>query len=111
MGAYRQSAARTARYRKEDWEAIRAEMDALNARYLATMRAGHAPESAEAQAIAAAHHAHIGRWYYDASPAMMLNLAQMWVDDERFRRNIDRAGAGLAAYQSAAVTAWAGARA
>lgn len=41
---------------------------------------------------------------------MMRGLAQMWVADERFTRNIDRARPGLAAYQSAAVIAWADAQ-
>ncbi len=105
--AYRQSAARTGRYGRADWEAVRAEMDALSARYLTLMRADTPPDSPQARAVAADHHAHISARYYDASPEMMCGLAQMWVADERFRRNIDRAGEGLAAYQSAAVLAWA----
>ncbi|GGM12877.1 MerR family transcriptional regulator [Deinococcus aerophilus] len=105
--AYRQSAARTGRYSRADWEAVRAEMDALSARYLTLLRAGTPPGSPEARAVAADHRAHISARYYDAPPGMMRGLAQMWVADERFRRNIDRAGEGLAAYQSAAVLAWA----
>jgi hypothetical protein len=42
---------------------------------------------------------------------MYAGLAQMWVDDDRFTKNIDKAGEGLAAYQSAAARAWAAARA
>jgi len=41
---------------------------------------------------------------------MMRGLAQMWVTDERFTQRIDRTRPGLAAYQSAAVTAWADAQ-
>lgn len=105
--AYRQSARRTSRYGKADWEVVKAEMSALYARYLALMAAGTPPGSAEARAVAADHHAHISARYYDASPEMMRGLAGMWVADERFTRNIDRAAEGLAAYQSAAVLAWA----
>ncbi|GGS18745.1 MerR family transcriptional regulator [Deinococcus knuensis] len=104
--AYRQSAARTARHTPADWERIRAEMDALTADYLALMDAGVPPTDTRAQAVAARHRAHISGAYYDASPQMMRGLAQMWVADERFTRSIDRARPGLAAYQSAAVTAW-----
>jgi DNA-binding transcriptional MerR regulator len=108
--AYRQSRARTARYTKADWEAVRAEMDALTAAYVALMDAGTLPDSPAAQAVAARHHTHIHARYYDAPPTMMRGLAQMWVQDERFTRTIDRARPGLAAYQSAAVTAWADAQ-
>ncbi|WP_229781936.1 MerR family transcriptional regulator [Deinococcus daejeonensis] len=108
--AYRQSAARTARYSKADWARIRAEMDGITAEYVELMDAGVPPTDARAQAVAARHRAHISGAYYDASAQMMRGLAQMWVADERFTRNIDRARAGLAAYQSAAVTAWADAQ-
>ncbi|WP_245621354.1 MerR family transcriptional regulator [Deinococcus soli (ex Cha et al. 2016)] len=108
--AYRQSAARTARYSKADWGRIRAEMDGITAGYVDLMDAGVPPTDGRAQAVAARHRAHISGAYYDASPQMMRGLAQMWVADERFTRNIDRARAGLAAYQSAAVTAWADAQ-
>lgn len=108
--AYRQSRARTSRYTAADWQQVRAEMGAITARYLALLEAGTDPTASEAQAVAAEHHAHISRRYYDAPPAMMRGLAQMWVQDERFTRNIDTARAGLAAYQSAAVTAWADAQ-
>lgn len=105
--AYRQSARRTGSYSKADWQAVKAELNALYARYLALMHAGTPPESDEAKAVAADHRAHIAARYYDASPEMMRGLAQMWVADGRFTRNIDQAGEGLAAYSSAAVLAWA----
>lgn len=108
--AYRQSAARTARYTPADWQRIRAEMDALTAGYVDLMDAGVSPTDGRAQAVAARHRAHISGAYYDASPQMMRRLAQMWVADERFTRNIDRARPGLTDYQSRAVTAWADAQ-
>ncbi|QFP77673.1 MerR family transcriptional regulator [Deinococcus sp. AJ005] len=105
--AYQQSARRTGSYTKADWEAVRAEMNAIYARYVALMHVGTPPDSAEAKAVAADHRAHISARYYDASPEMMRGLAQMWVADERFTKNIDSVGEGLAAYSSAAVLAWA----
>jgi len=42
---------------------------------------------------------------------MYAGLAQMWVDDDRFTKNMDKARNGLAAHQSAAARAWAAARA
>lgn len=108
--AYRQSAARTARYTRADWERIRAEMDAITADYVALMAAGVPATDPRAQGVAARHRAHISGAYYDASPPLMRGLAQMWVADDRFRSSIDRARPGLADYQSCAVTAWADAQ-
>ncbi|WP_245808382.1 MerR family transcriptional regulator [Deinococcus hopiensis] len=108
--AYKQSAQRVKRYAKQDWETIKGEMRAITDRYLALMAAGVAPESPKAQAVAAAHREHFHRRYYDCSPEMFRSLAQMWVEDERFTHNIDKAGPGLAAYQSAAAVAWADAQ-
>lgn len=108
--AYKQSTQRTKRYTRQDWENIKAEMQAITDRYVALMDAGTAPDNPEAQAVAAAHRAHFTRWYYDCSPQMFRSLARMWVEDERFTRNIDRARSGLAAYQSAAALAWADAQ-
>ena len=51
--AYRQSKARTARYTKADWEAVRAEMDAISAAYVALIDAGTPPDSPAAQQVAA----------------------------------------------------------
>ncbi|MFK7601024.1 MerR family transcriptional regulator [Deinococcus sp. SM5_A1] len=105
--AYKQSARRTGSYTKADWEAVKAEMNAIYTRYLTLMAAGTPPDSAEAKAVAADHRAHLSARYYDATPEMMRGLVQMWVADERFTKNIDSVGEGLAAYQSAAVLAWA----
>ncbi|MFC4639764.1 MerR family transcriptional regulator [Deinococcus hohokamensis] len=105
--AYRQSAERTRRYGPAEWAQLKTEGEALTARYLALMDAGVAPGRPEAQAVAAEHRAYFSRWFYNASADMMRGLAQMWVQDERFTRNIDKARPGLAAYQSAVVDAWA----
>jgi DNA-binding transcriptional MerR regulator len=108
--AYKQSTARTNRYTKADWERIAAESGVVTAEFVALMDAGLAPDSPEAVAVAGKHHAHLETWFYDCPPQMYAGLAQMWVDDERFTSNIDKAREGLAAYQSAAARAWAAAQ-
>ena len=47
----------------------------------------------------------ITKWFYDCSVDTHVGLGRMYVVDERFRRNIDKAGAGLADYLSAATIA------
>lgn len=103
--AYKQSAARTARYTKQDWETIKAENDAIYQRFLGLMAAGEAAEGGAAMDEAEEHRAHITRWYYDCPKTMHAGLGQMYVADARFKENIDEAGEGLAEYMCAAIAA------
>ncbi len=100
---YQQSAARTTRYTKQDWQTLGQEADAINQRLVALMAAGSAPESAAAMEVAEAHRAHITKWFYECSKAIHAGLGQMYVADPRFKMNIDKAGEGLAEYLAAAV--------
>ncbi|MDJ0497693.1 MAG: MerR family transcriptional regulator [Acidimicrobiia bacterium] len=106
--AYKQSATRTARYTKQDWETIKAENDTIYARFLDLMAAGEAPDGDTAMDVAEEHRAHITKWYYDCSKVIHAGLGQMYVADVRFKENIDKAGEGLAEYMSAAIAANAG---
>ncbi|WP_425147802.1 MerR family transcriptional regulator [Deinococcus sp.] len=106
--AYKQSMARTKSYTKADWQQIKAEADGISQQFVALMDAGVSPESVQAQAVAAQHRAHLERWFYDCPPAMYAGLSELWVNDPRFTKNIDKARSGLAAYQRAAVQAWVG---
>lgn len=103
--AFKQSAQRTARYTKQDWESIKAESDDINQSFLALMAAGTPATDAAAKAVAEEHRAHISRWFYDCSMEIHSGLGQMYVADERFRTNINKAGEGLAEYMSAAIAA------
>lgn len=108
--AYQQSAKRTQKYSKADWEQIKAEMDELNAKYIALMEAGVPADDAKAAALAELHRQHIHKWFYDCNLQMLQGVSEMWVNDKRFAENIDKAKLGLAAYQYAVVQAWAKAK-
>jgi DNA-binding transcriptional MerR regulator len=103
--AYRESARRTSGYTKQDWEAVRAESEAISQRFLALMAAGDPPDSDGAIDTAEEHRSHISRWFYDCPKEMHVGLGQMYVADPRFKENIDKAGAGLADYMAAAIAA------
>jgi DNA-binding transcriptional MerR regulator len=103
--AYRQSIHRTSNYTKQDWQAINAENQAINEVFLALMATGTPPDGPAALEAAEQHRAHITKWYYDCSVEIHAGLGQMYVADERFKNNIDKAGAGLAEYMSAAIAA------
>jgi MerR family transcriptional regulator, thiopeptide resistance regulator len=105
---WKQSQARTARYTKADWEAIKAETDAVNDAFVAAKRSGAAPDSAAALAAARAHGRHIHDRFYDLSPEMHLCLARMYLADERFTKHYDDLEPGLAQYVHDAITAYRG---
>ena len=103
--AYQQSAQRTARYTKQDWELLKAEVDGIYRRFLALMVDGTPPGAAAPMDVAEEHRAHISRWFYDCSKETHAGLGQMYLADVRFKENIDKAGEGLAEYMSAAIAA------
>ncbi len=96
--AYRQSAERTSRYRKEDWEAIKAESEAIGLALAQALASGAAPASYAAMAAAERHRQHISRWFYECSPEFHRNLGEMQVADERFAATWEAIRPGLASY-------------
>lgn len=103
--AYKQSAERTKRYRKADWEQIKAEAEDNTRAFIALMDAGIAADSPEAMALAEEHRMHISKWFYELPVEFYANMASIWVNDPRFTKNIDKPKPGLAAYKYAAVQA------
>ncbi len=103
--AYRESTRRTAGYGEREWTEIREQSDAIVAEFATLMAAGEAADAEPARTVAQRHREHISRWFYPCSPEMHRRLAQMYVADERFARNYERAAPGLAAYVREAVAA------
>ena len=103
--AYRDSVRRTASYTKADWQQINAENQQINEALLALMAADVPPDDPAAMNLAEEHRAQITKWFYECTPEIHAGLGQMYVADLRFKENIDKAGAGLADYLSAAIAA------
>lgn len=89
---------------KDEQQALGEQMNDIY-RKLATLRHG-APDSPEAQEA-------IGEWYHCLGkfgtypPEAFKNLGQMYVDDERFTKNIDQFGEGLALFMRDAMAIYA----
>jgi hypothetical protein len=103
--AYAESKRKTAAYSKDDWVRIKAEMEDIGNRFVAAMRSGAAPDSAEAMDIAEDNRQHISRNFYECSPEMHAGLGRMYVEDERFTATYEAMAPGLAQYVSTAVQA------
>ena len=105
--AYAESARRTAAYGKADWQAIKTEAAEITAAFVAALDAGLPPGDPAVQAIVDRHWQHLARWFYTPTPEMYAGLGDLYVDDPRFTKNIDKARTGLAAYQRAAIRRYA----
>ncbi|EWT03618.1 transcriptional regulator [Intrasporangium oryzae NRRL B-24470] len=103
--AWKQSAARTKRYTKADWEAVKAEMESVNTALVMAKRAGLPPTSPEAMDAAEAHRRHIHDRFYELDHAFHRRLADMYVADPRFTKTYEDLEAGLAAYVRDAIHA------
>jgi DNA-binding transcriptional MerR regulator len=96
--AYRESARRTSRYTKKDWEKIKAEGDHIQRELAARLEAGQAPTDPEVMALAEQHRGYIARWFYPCSLELHRGLGELYVSDSRFTENIDRVRPGLAQF-------------
>lgn len=103
--AYREASRRTRRYTPNDWKRFQAEQASLYADAFAALSAGKPPDSAEAMDIAERHRCSIERWFYPCSPSFHARLADLYEADPRFADHIDRFGAGLTPFLSAAIRA------
>jgi DNA-binding transcriptional MerR regulator len=101
--AWAESQRRTSSYTKEDWLRMRAEQEDLEARMAEAMRNGE-----DGRDLALEHRALMTRWFHDVSPEMHVQLAEMYVGDERFTAHYDRRAPGLAQWlRDAVVQAYA----
>jgi DNA-binding transcriptional MerR regulator len=103
--AYKESARRTSKYTKADWERYKAESRAIMSDAAELYLAGAAADGEKARAVAERHRLSIDRWFYPCSPAMHAALADLYEADARFAANIDEHAPGLTAWWSAAIRA------
>ncbi|MFH8513612.1 MerR family transcriptional regulator [Streptomyces gelaticus] len=102
---YAESQRRAARYTKDDWKRMQAEVDEWTAAYEALMEAGEPATGERAMELAEAHRRHIGKWFYECSAEMHRGLGEMYVSDERFRAYYDSTRPGLAQHLRDAIEA------
>jgi DNA-binding transcriptional MerR regulator len=105
MEAYRESARRTGRYAKQDWERIRDEGAANLAAMIDLFDARVAPDDPRAMDIAEEARLQIDRAFYPCSREMHVTLGQMYVTDPRFTACYDTHREGLACWFAAAIEA------
>ena len=103
--AWKQSAERTRRYTKTDWEEVKAEMEATHAAFVRAKRAGEPASSEAAMDAAERHRLHIHSRFYDLDHTFHRALADMYVADPRFTKTYEDLEPGLAQYVHDAIHA------
>ncbi|MFG2421793.1 MerR family transcriptional regulator [Streptomyces sp. NPDC048448] len=103
--AYAESQRRAARYTKDDWKRMQAEVASWGERYDALMEAGEPPAGECAMDMAEEHRLHITRWFYACSYEIHRGLGEMYVADERFKEFYDSMRPGLAEHLKEAIAA------
>lgn len=103
--AYKESARRTARYTKADWDRFKTESEAIGAATVALMDASVPADDPRAMDLAEKARLQIDRWFYPCSPAMHVSLAEMYVADPRFTATYETMREGMARYWHDAILA------
>jgi DNA-binding transcriptional MerR regulator len=100
-----ESRRRALRYRKEDWQAIKNEGEAIARDFASLFAAGEAAGGAAAMNVAERHRSHIDRWFYPVSYDVHTGLGEMYVADPRFTAYWEKYASGLAVYVREAIAA------
>ncbi len=103
--AWQQSRRRTGGYTRDDWEAVRAESEAVTARIAEVYRSGAAADSEAAMDAVEAHRQQINDRFYDCSHEMHVHLGEMYLADPRFTASYEQHAEGLARYVHDAIVA------
>ena len=101
--AYREHEQKTKNYTKEKWAEANDGLIAIFAEFAECKKSGAEADSNEAQALVAKLQAHITENYYTCTDEILAGLGNLYVADERFKKNIDKYGEGTAEFASEAI--------
>ena len=101
--AYKEHAEKTAIYTKDKWQDVNEGLMSVFAKFAECMNNGHTADSDNAQALVKELQDYITENYYTCTNGILAGLGQMYVDDERFKNNIDKHTPGTAEFVSEAI--------
>jgi hypothetical protein len=101
--AYREHEKKTKNYTKEKWAEVNDGLMSVFSEFAECKNAGLAQNSPEAQTLVVKLKGYITQNYYTCTNEILRGLGQMYVCDERFKKNIDKYGDGTAEYVSDAI--------
>lgn len=101
--AYKESAQKTAGYTSQKWADVSAEMNSIMSEFSQCRKDGLTADSTQAQALVKKWQDCITKNHYTCTKEILAGLGEMYVADERFKKNIDRHGDGTAQFMSEAI--------
>ena len=90
-------------YSKQAQAGLAEEMDHIMAEFALCMKKGEAPGSPHGQSLVKKLQSYITEHYYHCSSQILSGLGQIYVADERFKKNIDKHADGTAVFISEAI--------
>ena len=103
--SYKDSQNRLAKYSKADIDSANAQMQAATDLVKEALLKSESPDSDLATKGAEAHRQSISKWWYECDYQMHKHLAQMYLEDERFKKNYEDQLTGLAQFMHDAIFA------
>ncbi len=103
--AYREHEQKTKNYTKEKWADANDGLMAIFAEFAVCKDSGASADSAKAQALVVKLQTHITANYYTCTDEILAGLGKMYVEDKRFKKNIDKYGEGTAYFASSVIAA------
>ena len=106
--AYKESWAKTADYSKDKWNDVFGGLNGVFAEFAACRNGGDSADSETAQRLVKKLQDYITANFYHCTNEILAGLGQMYVCDERFKKNIDSHGEGTAEFVSKAIKIYCG---
>ena len=104
--AYREHEQKTKNYTKEKWAEVNDGLMAIFAEFAECKNYGFAANAPEVQSLVIKLREYITQNYYTCTNEILGCLGQMYVADERFKKNIDKYGEGTAEFAAEAIAAY-----
>ena len=101
---------KTKGYNDGKWATSKLDIMVVFDKFADLMKAGYAPSSDEAQSLVVSLQETITAAYYTCTDEILAGLGQMYVADERFKKNIDKNGKGTAEFASEAIAIYCNAK-
>ena len=98
--AYREHEQKTKNYTKEKWAEINDGLMAIFAEFAECKNHEYDVNLPEVQSLVGKLQEYITQNYYTCTNEILVGLGQMYVADERFKKNIDKYGEGTAEFVS-----------
>ncbi len=101
--AYKESQKKTAAYDKEKWSELQEGMSDLIRAFGTALSQGRSPQDEAVQTLVRQWKDFISSNYYTCTNEILAGLGQMYVADERFKKNMDRKQEGTAQFMAEAI--------